>query len=70
MRALLVIVIIVLLLVILGWLRFSSPDGNPTLQVDTEQMQQHADQVVDSTQQAADEASREVEDVDADRVLP
>jgi hypothetical protein len=54
MRALLVIIAIVLLLVFAGWLTFSAPFGNPTVQFDTEKAQQDTKRVVDQTRDAID----------------
>lgn len=61
MRALLVIVVIALVLVFVGWLKFSSPDGNPTLQVDTDKVKHDTQHIVEGTKDVVHEATEDVD---------
>jgi hypothetical protein len=62
MRALLVIIAIVLLLVFAGWMTFSTQNGNPTVQFDTDKAQQDTQRVVDETRQAIQHTADKVDD--------
>lgn len=62
MRALIVIAVIVLILGLVGWLQFSSPDGDPTIRVDTDRIKQDTSEIVEKTKDAVD---RTVEKIDA-----
>lgn len=62
MRALIAIVVIVLVLLLIGWLRFSTPDGDPTIQMDTDKMKQDTSAIVDETKDAAEEISESVDE--------
>lgn len=69
MRALLVIAVLFVVFLLIGWLRFGSVDGDPTLQVDSERVRQDTEQVVDQSKElvnkAAVEVDRAAEKVDA-----
>lgn len=69
MRAIIVIAVIVLVLGLVGWLRFSSPDGDPTIRVDTEKVRQDTSAIVEKSKEAVDGAARSIdraaENVDA-----
>lgn len=65
MRALIVIIALVLVLLLIGWLRLGAPDGDPTIQVDTDKVKQDTSAVVESAKDAIDEVDRRV-DVDVD----
>ena len=56
MRALLVIVVVVLALVLIGWLQVSSPEGDPTIRVDTEQVEQDTESMINASEEMAEEA--------------
>ncbi len=66
MRALIVVIVILVVLGFVGWIKFSSPDGDPTLRVDTNKVKEDTSAIVEKskelTHQAVDEAS---DDVDA-----
>jgi ABC-type nickel/cobalt efflux system permease component RcnA len=62
MRALLVIIAIVLLLVFAGWMTFSTQDGNPTVQFDTQKAQHDTQRVIDETRQAMEHTADKVDD--------
>ncbi len=70
MRVLLVIVALVLVMLVIGWLRFSSPEGNPTIQIDGDKVKQDTSSLVDSTKsavnQAADSIDNSIDDSDID----
>ena len=61
MRALLIAALIVVVLLFVGWIRFSSPDGNPTIQIDTEKVKQDTSALVEKAKDAADEVDRRVD---------
>ena len=61
MRALAVIAVIVLLLSIVGWLKFSSPDGNPTIRVDRNKIEHDTAVMVDESKEALDQAAQKVD---------
>jgi len=60
MRALLVIVVVVLALVLIGWLQLSSPDGDPSIRLDTEQVEKDTESMVDASKEIAEEAESTV----------
>ncbi len=67
MRTVLVIGVIVVVLLLVGWLRFGTSDGNPTIQVDTDKVKQDTSAVVESAKDAIEEVDRRVDvDVDVD----
>lgn len=69
MRALIAIVLLMLVLGLIGWLRFSSPDGNPTIQVDTEKVKQDTAEIVEKSKQAVDTAAKKIDaNIDSDPV--
>lgn len=69
MRAIIVIVVIVFILGLVGWVQFSSPDGDPTIRVDTDKMKQDTSAIVEKTKEVARDAANSidsaVEDTDA-----
>ncbi|QDS94475.1 hypothetical protein FF011L_32540 [Roseimaritima multifibrata] len=65
MRAIIVVAIVVLVLALVGWIQFSSPDGNPTIQIDTEKVKEDTSTLVEKAKGAAEEVDRRV-DVDVD----
>lgn len=65
MRAIIVVAIVVLVLALVGWIQFSSPDGNPTIQIDTEKVKEDTSTLVEKAKGAAEEVDRRV-DVNVD----
>lgn len=65
MRALVIAVVVVLVLVLLGWLRFSTPSGNPTLQIDTAEIKEDTGEMVEQGKSAIGRVREEVNE-DAD----
>lgn len=69
MRVLIAVIVVVAVMVFVGWIKFSSPDGDPTLRVDTNKMKQDTSAIVDKskelTHQAVDQVDRTSDDVDA-----
>ncbi len=61
MRALMIVAIVILILVAVGWLRFFSPDGNPTVQIDTDRVQQDTAEFVEESKRAMDGAADAIE---------
>lgn len=66
MRAVLIVVVLVLILVAVGWVRFFSPDDDPTMQVDTEKVQEDTSAFVEESKRivggAADAIDRRMND--------
>ena len=69
MRILIAVVVIVAVLGFVGWIQFSSPNGDPTLRMDTNKMKEDTSAIVDKskelTHQAADQVGGANDDVDA-----
>ncbi|MCC9655059.1 hypothetical protein [Rhodopirellula halodulae] len=61
MRAFIFIAAIVLVLVVLGWLRFTSDDGDPTVRVDTDKVRQDTSSLVETSKDAADGAAQTID---------
>ncbi|HBJ35708.1 MAG TPA: hypothetical protein DDZ51_13375 [Planctomycetaceae bacterium] len=61
MRAVLIIAFLVLILVAIGWLRFFSPDGDPTVQVDTEKVQEDTSAFVEQSKRVAGDAAEAID---------
>ncbi len=69
MRALIVIVVILLILGLVGWLRFSLPDGNPTIRVDTQKVKQDTSELMENSKQAVDIAAEKIDQsIDRDTI--
>ena len=62
MRAILVIVVLVLVLAWVGWLSLSTPDGNPTLQVNTDKVKADSAVIVEKSKQAIDNVANKIDD--------
>lgn len=62
MRTLLVIAVLVLILVFAGWLRYSAPGGNPTIEVDTDKVKQDTSTMVEKTKEAVGNVVEETDD--------
>lgn len=69
MRVLIAVIVVVAVMGFVGWIKFSSPDGDPTLRIDTNKMKRDTSAIVDKskelTNQAVDQVDRASEDVDA-----
>ena len=52
MRWVIAVVVIVLIMALLGWLRFDNQEGNPSIEMDTNRMQQDTQEVVDQAKDA------------------
>jgi len=61
MRMLFVIVAVIVLLTLVGWLRFSSPGGNPTIQVDVEKVEQDTTKIIEKSKAAVNKAAEEID---------
>lgn len=69
MRVLIVICVILLVLAVIGWLRFSSDSGDPTIRLDTEKIQTDSSEMMRQSRQAIDSAAREIDaSIDAEPV--
>lgn len=66
MRALLVIAVIVLILGLIGWLQFGSPDGDPTIRIDTDRIKHDTSEIVEKTKDVVDGIAEQV-DATSDR---
>ncbi len=61
MRAVIVIAVIVLILGLVGWLQFSSADGDPTIRVDTDRIKQDTSEIVEKTKDVVDGITEKVD---------
>ena len=52
MRTILVIVLVVLVLAWVGWVNLSNPDGDPTLQINSEKVKADSAEIIDKSEQA------------------
>jgi hypothetical protein len=69
MRIVIVVLVVVLILGLVGWLRFSSPDGDPTIRVDTEKVKQDTSEIVEKSKQVIDGAAENIdESIDRDTI--
>lgn len=62
MRALVIAIVVVLVLALLGWLRFSTPDGKPTMQIDTQEMQEDSGEIVEQGKAAVENIHAEFQE--------
>ena len=60
MRVILLIVVLLLIGAGVGWLSFSSPDGDPTLRVNSEKVKQDTAVIVEKSKQALDNLNNKV----------
>lgn len=60
MRAVVITLIVVVVLFFLGWLRFSNPGGNPTLQVDTAEIKEDTGEMVERGKAAVERVQAEL----------
>ena len=61
MRAILVIVVLALVLGWVGWLKFSSPDGDPTIRIDADKVKADTGMLVEKSKQAIDSAEKKID---------
>ncbi len=61
MRAVLILAVLIAVMVLVGWIRFSSPAGNPTLEVDKAKIQGDTQDMVDSVKNVAERVDEQVE---------
>jgi predicted negative regulator of RcsB-dependent stress response len=61
MRALIVIVVLAVVLGYVGWVQFSSPDGDPTIRVDTEKVKQDTSAMVEKSKEIAGDAAKNID---------
>ncbi len=61
MRVFIVIVLLLLILGLVGWIQFSSPDGNPTIRVDTGKVKEDTAVIVEKSKQAVDHAAETID---------
>ena len=62
MRAILVIVVLFVVLALVGWIRFGSASGDPTITIDSEKVKSDTAEVVEKTKQAFDNVANEVDE--------
>lgn len=51
-RALIIIVALVIIMGLVGWLQFSSTDGDPTIRVNTEKVKQDSSRILEQSKKA------------------
>jgi hypothetical protein len=57
MRVLIVVAVLLLICGLVGWVQYSSSDGNPTIHVDTEKVKQDTASIIEKSKQAIDGAT-------------
>ena len=62
MRAILVIVVLVLVLAGVGWLSFSSPDGDPTIRINSEKVKSDSAVIVEKSKEAFSNAAERIDE--------
>jgi len=61
MRAVIIVAFLILILVAVGWLRFFSPDGDPTVQVDTDKVQEDTSAFVEESKRIVGDAAEAID---------
>ena len=62
MRALIVIVLLAVVLGLVGWVTYSTPDGDPTIRVNTEKVKQDTSEIVERSKRAIDATSERIDE--------
>ncbi|QEG00640.1 hypothetical protein Mal15_47110 [Stieleria maiorica] len=62
MRAVIGIAVLMLVLAWVGWVQFSSPDGDPTIRVDSDKVRQDTAEIVEKSKQVVDRAAESVDE--------
>ena len=62
MRAILVIVVLVLVLAGVGWLSFSSPDGDPTIRINSEKVKSDSAVIVEKSKEALSNVAERIDE--------
>lgn len=62
MRGVIVVVVVVLVLALLGWLRFSSPSGDPAVRIDTAEIQEDTGEIAEQGRAAINRMHAEIQD--------
>ncbi|WP_182868177.1 hypothetical protein [Stieleria mannarensis] len=62
MRAVIGIVVLLLVLAWVGWVQFSSPDGDPTLRVDSDKVRQDTAEIVEKSKHVVERAAEEIDE--------
>ena len=61
MRALIAILLLALILGLVGWVQYSSTDGDPTFRVNTEKVKQDTSAIVERSKRAIDATSERID---------
>ncbi|QDV41788.1 hypothetical protein Enr13x_16310 [Stieleria neptunia] len=61
MRAIIGVAVLLLVLAWVGWVQFSSPDGDPTMRVDADKVRQDSAVMVEKSKQVLDETAEKVD---------
>lgn len=70
MRAFLVLVVVLVVLAAVGWLAIRVDQGETTMTIETGEMKEAAEQAVDETKEALNEAGRELRELVDDEAEP
>ena len=71
MRAVVAIVLLLLVLGFVGWVQFSSPNGDPTIRVDTEKIKQDTSEIIEKTKETVDGAAEKIHaSIDEELIKP
>ena len=60
------LIILIAGLLIFGWIRFSMPDGNPTIQIDSDRVKQDTSTIIDKAKQTVDDFKSQIDDNSVD----
>ena len=61
LRAIIVIVLLAIILSFVGWLSFSSPDGDPTIRVNADKVKQDTSAIIDKGREVINNAGDNIE---------
>lgn len=61
MRAIIAIAVVLLVLGLVGWIQFSSPNGDPTVRVDSDKVRRDTSMIVEKSKQAVDSAAEQID---------
>lgn len=69
MRAVVIIAVLLVVFGLVGWVQFSTPDGDPTMRVDSDKVRQDTSVIVEKSKQAIDSAAEKIDaSIDRDPV--
>jgi hypothetical protein len=61
MRAAIVILVLVVIFGLVGWVKFGSPNGDPTIQLDSDKIKQDTSEIVEKTKEVVEQTSSKID---------